>query len=157
MDKKCVVQLLTIFKKHHHLLSTKPEARFECLKCGDVCCSLPVFLTSQDLKMKEIEENSQKSGLKEGLWQLKKDKNGLCAFLQEGLCSIYSNRPLVCRAYPFSVDPITKDIFYDVSCGGVGQGGLVDLNEIKELREEFWDSVGFNEQEKRKIHQLLFG
>lgn len=156
MDKKCTAQLLKIFKKEHCLLPIKPGARFKCLKCANTCCSLPIFLTVQDLKKKKIKDSAESSDLKEGLRQLKKDKNGLCVFLQEGLCSIYSNRPLVCLAYPFSMDPTTKDIFYDVFCKGVGQGEKVDQNEIRKIREEFWNSAGFNDQEKIKIHQLLF-
>ncbi len=32
-------------------------------------------------------------------WVLR--KNGDCIFLQKGLCSIYENRPYICKTYPF--------------------------------------------------------
>ena len=37
-------------------------------------------------------------------WALQTDDCGDCTFYEPGRCTIYEDRPLVCRTYPFSVD-----------------------------------------------------
>lgn len=37
-------------------------------------------------------------------WALQTDECGDCIFHEPGRCTIYQDRPLVCRTYPFSVD-----------------------------------------------------
>jgi Fe-S-cluster containining protein len=53
----------------------------------------------------------------QGISLLKAKPNGLCSQLSdEWLCSIYSNRPFNCRAYPFIVNPGFEDnLILDIS------------------------------------------
>lgn len=53
----------------------------------------------------------------------KNDSDKTCIFLQNGLCTIYSKRPLICRVYPYMLFPVIK------------KKGNVDWNMISGLNE----------------------
>jgi Fe-S-cluster containining protein len=72
---------------------------------------------------------------------------GRCIFLQESTCSIYRARPLICRFYPFSLNPVRNNKFeigFDLGCSGMEKGPyrnerfFRDLVELanKELRSQ---------------------
>ncbi|MDD1675049.1 MAG: YkgJ family cysteine cluster protein, partial [Methanomicrobiales archaeon] len=44
--------------------------------------------------------------------------NGRCSFLQEGKCSVYHDRPWICRTYPFMLEGDTLQVS---TCEGIGQ------------------------------------
>lgn len=52
-------------------------------------------------------------------------REGKCFFLTENACTIYASRPLICRFYPFQLEP-TKDgeykFFYTKECPGIFKG-----------------------------------
>jgi len=59
---------------------------------------------------------------------LDEENNNRCPFSADNGCSIYDNRPLVCRAYPISMrelDAFQREIFIDDDCAA-----------IKEFRKE---------------------
>ena len=78
---------------------------FKCTKCGE-CCRPIVKLSKEDIT--SIEEIGKKEffvydeNIKSNVL---KQVNYRCMFLKkegdEYLCSIYNNRPEVCRKYPF--------------------------------------------------------
>jgi len=67
-------------------------------------------------------------------FEMKKESDGKCIFLRERGCSIYDDRPLVCKCYPFSIEELTPDLYaFEPNldeCPGIGDGG--------ELRDDFF-------------------
>lgn len=70
---------------------------FKCDKCGQCCRSLNMNPIYKDLDRGD----------------------GTCKFLEGNLCSIYENRPLICRvddAYEeFFVSIMTKEEYYEIN------------------------------------------
>ncbi len=92
-----------------------------CTGCSGACCTMPVEVHAEDLiKMKLIDRDSIMSSPKKAAKKLIKEKiisgyressklfmlasrpSGDCIFLHEvsRLCTIYENRPSVCRSFP---------------------------------------------------------
>lgn len=70
-----------------------------------------------------------------GYEMLKKD--GRCIFLSGKRCTIYENRPLICRFYPFTMFEADGYMFdVDRSCEGVGEGKVVDERYLSDLIQE---------------------
>ena len=68
-------------------------------------------------------------------------KNGCCIFLSDNRCTIYEDRPIICRFYPFSLfeaDSYTFDV--DGACRGIGEGEVVDERYFNNLVEDAKDS-----------------
>ncbi len=106
--------------------SKKPEpqpvtysTKFSCTMCGKCCF----------VSQKAFKEVFEKFG-----WKTKED--GSCIHLtSDKKCSIYGKRPLICRLYPFQLNP--KDLeqgtvelhadklFIDPNAIGFGQGDFV--------------------------------
>lgn len=64
-------------------------------------------------------------------------KNGSCIFLTDNKCSIYNDRPLICRFYPFTLNKNTDYVFQaDYECEGIGFNKLIKERLFKELIEE---------------------
>jgi uncharacterized protein len=93
---------------------------FHCLQCGECCQgednSVVVFpqeirrlLITTGLQWLEVvgppkEGEWDKDGCFHTLeWRLKKAGES-CRFYQNGRCSVYSDRPMLCRTYPFYLD-----------------------------------------------------
>ena len=87
-------------------------------RCGECCKKLTVIVTPSDISRIEALGHAKGDFLKfngdvrEGHLILKHAKNGWCVFLKrddEGLysCSIHSDRPDVCRKYPFFGDAVS--------------------------------------------------
>jgi len=90
------------------------KSTFNCTKCGECCIYTTVKLSEED--MQRIEKLGHKEFHE---WDhiirapvLKKNKDG-CVFLRKKgdkfLCSIYGNRPEVCRKYPFFDTDVVED------------------------------------------------
>lgn len=99
---------------------------FRCTRCGGCCTAdgddphtATVFpeeiRTLQDATGRDWAEVARpmpfgldESGMGETFeWALQVDENGDCVFYEEGdgvgRCSVYDDRPLICRTYPFSL------------------------------------------------------
>jgi len=64
-------------------------------------------------------------------------KNGRCIFLSSNRCTIYENRPLICRFYPFIMFKTDDYVFkVDKHCEGVGLGKVVDERYFWELVQQ---------------------
>lgn len=82
--------------------------KFKCIRCGLSCIGTEVQVTDKEIeKIKEVsnkefyEEYTTPFGNKRK--RLKKIGNK-CIFLDDNLnCTIYPNRPLLCREYPFKI------------------------------------------------------
>lgn len=70
---------------------------FDCIKCGKCCRSLKNNIIYSDLDRGD----------------------GVCKYLKDNLCSIYDNRPLLCRVDDcynlFFKDKYTKEEFYKLN------------------------------------------
>lgn len=69
---------------------------FNCLKCGECC------------------KNLHKSDFYKNLH----NGNGICIYLKNNECTIYKNRPLLCRieeSYIFFKEKLTKEEYYELN------------------------------------------
>ncbi|NBX68273.1 MAG: YkgJ family cysteine cluster protein [Proteobacteria bacterium] len=93
-----------------------------CRGCWAGCCTMPVQVTSEELyhmgflearqvngPLKRISQKLIKAGIiksynsRNRLFRLKQRENGDCVFLDSNrLCTIYENRPSICRGFPFN-------------------------------------------------------
>ena len=91
---------------------------FPCYKCGECC--------------RHLNENCLYRDLDRG--------DGICKFLEGNLCSIYSERPLICRidsAYDvFFSKFITKEEYYEKNisaCNSLNRKARVSDNKIDSI------------------------
>ena len=123
------------------------EIGFHCLQCGECCRgednSVVVFpleirriLIATGLQWLEVvgppeEGEWDKDGCFHTLeWRLKKD-GGSCRFYQNGRCSVYRARPMLCRTYPFYLD---NGELMCSECRGLG--GKMESDEAEKLAEQ---------------------
>lgn len=90
-----------------------------CNGCRSLCCSLPVEATAQDLvrlgllsedevmgSPRKIARRLMAAGViqsfraRNGLFTLAQKADRSCIYLKDKLCSVYENRPSVCRRFP---------------------------------------------------------
>lgn len=127
------------------------ETRFQCQRCTR-CCSLDVMLSGRE--MRELQPHVDRA------WRTTSKRRGrrgpICSLLEGADCSVYSERPLLCRLYPFFAIP-TEDLMilgenlpdgasvlesgpgknyffiYDDACPGMGKGSRVEVGPILQL------------------------
>jgi Fe-S-cluster containining protein len=72
------------------------------------------------------------------VYEMKKTAEaGRCLFLKENRCTIYAERPLICRFYPFGVETNQNiEVFYSTDeCPGIGNGKLMRKRDFKKLKD----------------------
>ena len=124
-----------------------PEIRFECIKCA-LCCGNTrtkvrhVVMTENEAN--KISETTMHpsadfarriEGNAPYLYEMRKNRNGMCVFLDQAFCMIYSFRPLVCRFYPFELKPEEKGGYvfsYTDECPGIGRGKRLTHKRFQE-------------------------
>ncbi len=128
---------------------THPQnVRFKCVKCG-ICCGDTLERERHVLLLKkEADEISTLikqpicdfavESTIEGLYayEMKKtETEGKCLFLKENRCTIYSERPLICRFYPFGLETEQhqKRFFFTKECPGVGKGKKIEERNFQKL------------------------
>jgi len=123
-----------------------PEVNWRCLLCGKCCRDQPnrkrrILLTDYDLeriKKSQVKVNFYKEVEPIGAFKYQMlQKDGECVFLSSGRCTIYEDRPLICRFYPFAMikgDSYTFQVDHD--CPGVGAGNRVTKRLFTKLVEE---------------------
>lgn len=126
---------------------------FSCRRCAK-CCALDVMLS--DAEMEALGKSADRR------WRTtKKVKSGgerVCALLDSNSCSIYDERPKLCRVYPFMAAPVSefKELglvldpnalrhtgsngeeyvaFFDGSCPGIGHDSGEDQVQIGSIVE----------------------
>jgi Fe-S-cluster containining protein len=73
-----------------------------------------------------------------------------CRFLdaQTGRCTVYESRPLACRIFPFSIDPLTGDAtLYPSQCGD-------NLLFPPVNSEDGWQLMDFEEDARQWMEEL---
>jgi len=109
--------------------------RWTCVRCTKSCRDLPgrtrnILLAQSDInqitdftKLTAKEFSASSGGSSPYVRKMRK-LGGRCIFLQSSRCSIYRVRPLICRFYPFSLNPVRNNRFeigFDLSCSGMGK------------------------------------
>ncbi len=125
--------------------------RFSCIRCSK-CCKLDVPIVLSDIELwvkkgrydivlnvvKKRSSNTLRKyfGLEFYYTFKRKESSGECVFLKDGMCTIYSLRPLVCRLFPFaySENELSVHPWALKNCNGLGRGKLFSKKEISILR-----------------------
>jgi Fe-S-cluster containining protein len=137
--------------------------RFECQpECGR-CCTRAVRDGSVFLEPEDIERLARRLSLsprafareytvdEDGEIALAMRDDGDCRFLDDGRCSVYRDRPLQCRTYPFlprdGFTPIESPYTWRYEqqfCPGIGKGRLYRKKEIEAIVRGRVDVGGFD-------------
>lgn len=103
--------------------------KFKCLPGCGLCCHYKVYLLPDDVgRIKRVIKADnfwiKGSAQEEKAVGYLKKKKGVCIFLNEKrLCSIYFQRPLYCRLYPFIKEVyFHSEVDVDLSCPGLNYG-----------------------------------
>jgi Fe-S-cluster containining protein len=124
------------------------NVHFECQRCARCCGDAPrrsriIYLLEREVKkisevtgLHPLEFASPISGAGKFRYKMKK-RSGLCVFLKDGACTIYTHRPLVCRLYPFFVRRTSTGVSFEIydDCPGVGLGQKLQEIDFKRLVE----------------------
>ena len=123
--------------------------RFSCKRCS-ACCRLDpgfVYLSENDLDKLVLETKMDKANFikkycrwcaDDSLSLLEKPNND-CIFWDSG-CTVYKNRPLQCRTYPFWKNILVSEENWEAAgqdCPGINNGKLntqAEINEYLRLR-----------------------
>jgi Fe-S-cluster containining protein len=135
------------------------RVKTECGSCTDKCCSQPydwVYLTARESARLEAashvpEEEFVVMQQNPNTGHAFRTLNLPCRFLDDrtGRCNVYESRPLICRMFPFYVDPLTgQATLMPSECGEnllfpspeANDGWrLTDFEEdVREWLAEFW-------------------
>jgi Fe-S-cluster containining protein len=97
------------------LVEATEPTRMECLK--DICVKCCMNLGSPVVTVGEAENIDESLIDKSKDFMFIKSKDSVCCLLDEGLCSMYANRPSGCAEYPwYNVD---GKLYYDSGCPGI--------------------------------------
>ena len=123
------INLLTASKNLNSKVVDKEDPRTwvkyqknSCKSCAATCCSMPIEVRWEDLvNLKLVNEDDLMQPLRKivarlkkekvitahrketGLFAMKQTREGKCRYLVGNRCSVYKNRPLVCRAFPIEM------------------------------------------------------
>ena len=62
-----------------------------------------------------------------------------CPYIENFRCSIYENRPNICKAYPLSTN-IDNLLYHDTSCPGITSKGFSLVND-KKISQHFYSPI----------------
>jgi Fe-S-cluster containining protein len=82
-------------------------------------------------------------------WSLRRE-DGNCRFLVKGLCSIYANRPWICRTYPFMLD---GDNLVVSECESLGW--VISEQEANLIARTLLECRCAEEEEERRVQKVL--
>jgi len=127
---------------------------FVCSRCGLCCGDTPkktrhVFLLKQEVKrIADHTKQSVNSFAKEApgnapyLFEMRKNPDSLmCIFLKDNACTIYDNRPLVCRFYPFELSTTDNGEFVFKETNECPSLSCSELKNAKKLGFSFFASL----------------
>ncbi|MEJ5293375.1 MAG: YkgJ family cysteine cluster protein [Candidatus Methanosuratincola sp.] len=128
-----------------------PSTKFRCTRCTR-CCSLDVMLSDPEIRRLGASADWGWRTTKKSF----RDGRLVCSLLEGDACTIYKERPILCRAFPFIAIPLsellesgfqvdqdairvsladtgTYVIIYEPECPGIGEGEPLDPMEILDL------------------------
>jgi Fe-S-cluster containining protein len=120
--------------------------RFSCTRCSDCCRLEPgmVYLREKDLRSLVFRLKMGYTDFIETYcrWipaygeerlSLKEKSNYDCIFWKEG-CTVYEDRPLQCKTYPFWLSMLdSEETWNSMSCPGMGRVAMHGFREIESV------------------------
>lgn len=114
--------------------------RFKCLPGCALCCHHKVYLLLDDVEKIRSNVKTDDFWVKDSteggrvIGYLKREER-FCTFLtKERFCSIYPQRPLYCRLYPFMEEVyFHSEMDVDLSCPGLNYGREISLSQLKKM------------------------
>ena len=82
-------------------------------------------------------------------WALRRNDHQ-CIFLEDNRCTIYPDRPWICRTYPFMLDGDDLRVF---PCPGTGAG--IEREDAEEMARRLLARREAEEEEERRIRCVL--
>jgi len=114
--------------------------KFRCLPGCGLCCHYKVYLLPDDVERINSAIKSDNFWIKDSAQEetvvgYLKRRKGVCIFFNEKkLCSIYSERPLYCRLYPFIKEVyFHSEIDVDLSCPGLNYNKEISRFQLREM------------------------
>ncbi len=114
--------------------------KFKCLPGCSLCCHYKVYLLPDDVeRIKRIVKSDnfwiKDSAQEERAVGYLKRRKGFCIFLnKKRLCSIYPQRPLYCRLYPFIKEVyFHSEIDVDLSCPGLNYNKEISRFQLRKM------------------------
>jgi Fe-S-cluster containining protein len=122
-------------------------ASFRCLKCG-ICCGdtkekvrhiLLLTPEAEQVSKLTLQPTSRFAVKIEGRepyrYEMRKNEEGKCVFLENNRCTIYSIRPLICRFYPFELNSYGGKYSFRFSeeCPGIGKGRAMGEERFRKM------------------------
>ena len=115
-------------KPRHQMLKLEQlRLRTTCSSCINKCCSQPydwVFLTSEEIARLQAASGQPEQAFSSArrnptTGHVFKTLNLPCVFLDEnGACKVYDSRPLICKLFPFYLEPLTGHAtLLPIQCG----------------------------------------
>ena len=111
--------------------------RFRCVKCA-LCCGDTAVRVRRVLFLRVEAERIMRFtgksvdlfaervvGFEPYVFEMRKNADGRCVFLEGNLCGIYRVRPLICVFYPFELKEVGENRFafaFTGECPAVGKG-----------------------------------
>ena len=133
-----------------------PEhVRYRCEKCARCCGDTENRVRSILLLKSDIKRISEKkalcpdafaqkiAGFEPYLYRMRTNTDRKCVFLRNTSCSIYPIRPLICRFYPFQLNPGPKGYVFEYTdeCPGIGKGPRLTRAFFAALFKTFNDAM----------------
>lgn len=132
------------------------NVRFICEKCALCCGDTKEKVRYILLLNVEAERIAKKTS--KNIWEfaekvesaqpyvylMRKNYEGKCVFLKDGLCSIYRIRPLICKFYPFQLENAKNGKFkftYTSECPNIGKGPKLRRGFFERLFREFMKAM----------------
>ena len=138
--------------------------RFECQPDCGKCCTNEAREGSVFLEAFDVERLARRLGITPQAFAAElttgedderelAQRDGACVFLEEGRCTVYEDRPIQCRVYPFfpldGFSPIESEYTWRYEkrfCPGIGKGRLYRKAEIEERLRGRLDVAGFDSE-----------
>jgi len=122
---------------------------FHCSKCG-LCCGdtkqkprCILLLESEANDISNLTHQPKQHFATEVrnkapyLYEMKKNSQGICLFLEDNNCAIYEHRPLICRFYPFelkfSQDKENYTFEFTLECPEIGKGKKLGKKDFEKM------------------------
>ena len=116
--------------------------RWECKRCS-ACCRdtefrrriLLLLETDVERLLKYSQDFFDSVSCIEPFIGKMKIMDSKCVFLEEGVCTVYEDRALLCRTYPFFIEVVqgVYEIKFDSQCPGIGSGRVIGKKFFEEL------------------------
>lgn len=126
-----------------HRIDKKLRDQIDCQQCGNCCKSLMPSVTNNEIdKLSRIDKISSNDFIDrfievDNIDDIKYLKDSPCKYLHYKSCSIYTNRPEVCKSYPHT----QKNKFVTRTYGMIDNYGICPI--VFNLFEELKYALGY--------------